>query len=100
MNDADRFDLAVSQIFGKRIMYKVLTGKTLTAEEETPFLSGRAGGSGRFDLPLWTAPVWIRFRLLAIGTLATYKRGVWHGQHGTYESVESRGRLLALVTFW
>lgn len=33
LNDAERFDLAVSQIFGKRIMYKELTGKTEEASE-------------------------------------------------------------------
>jgi len=35
MTDADRFDLAVSQIVGRRIMYKELTGKTEKAETET-----------------------------------------------------------------
>jgi len=35
MTDADRFDLAVSQIVGRRIMYKELTGKTPQAAEET-----------------------------------------------------------------
>jgi transposase-like protein len=34
LNDADRFDLAVRQIVGKRIMYKELTGKT--QEEKIP----------------------------------------------------------------
>ncbi len=28
MNDGDRFDLAVRQIVGKRLMYRELTGKT------------------------------------------------------------------------
>lgn len=38
MNDWDRFDLAVSGIVGKRIMYKELTGKTEQSAEETlPF---------------------------------------------------------------
>lgn len=38
MNDWDRFDLAVSGIVGKRIMYKELTGKTTQSAEETvPF---------------------------------------------------------------
>ena len=38
MNDWDRFDLAVSGIVGKRIMYKDLTGKTAQSEIETlPF---------------------------------------------------------------
>lgn len=32
MNDADRFDLVVSQIIGRRVMYKELTGKESTAE--------------------------------------------------------------------
>lgn len=32
MNDADRFNLAVSQIVGKRLTYKQLTGKTLETE--------------------------------------------------------------------
>jgi hypothetical protein len=32
MNDADRFDLAVSNIIGKRIMYKELTGKESQGE--------------------------------------------------------------------
>ncbi len=36
MNDADRFDLAVSQVFGKRVMYKELTGKTDVEETQTP----------------------------------------------------------------
>ncbi len=36
MNDADRFDLAVSQIFGKRLTFKELTGKLGEAEPE-PF---------------------------------------------------------------
>ncbi len=34
MNDADRFDLAVSQIVGRRIMYKQLTGKTSEGASE------------------------------------------------------------------
>ena len=33
MNDAERFDLAVSQIVGKRLTYKELTGR----EDEEPF---------------------------------------------------------------
>ena len=33
MNDAERFDLAVAGIVGKRIMYKQLTGKTEGATE-------------------------------------------------------------------
>jgi hypothetical protein len=33
MNDFDRFSLAVSNIVGKRVTYKELTGK----EAETPF---------------------------------------------------------------
>lgn len=38
MNDWDRFDLAVSGIVGKRIMYKQLTGKTEESQTETvPF---------------------------------------------------------------
>jgi transposase-like protein len=38
MNDRDRFDLAVSGIVGKRIMYKQLTGKTAQSAAETvPF---------------------------------------------------------------
>jgi hypothetical protein len=32
MNDAERFDLAVAGIVGKRIMYKELTGKYSSAE--------------------------------------------------------------------
>jgi hypothetical protein len=38
MNDWDRFDLAVSGIVGKRVMYKQLTGKTPQSAEGTlPF---------------------------------------------------------------
>jgi transposase-like protein len=36
VTDADRFDMAVRQIVGKRIMYKELTGKTLVGASE-PF---------------------------------------------------------------
>jgi len=32
LNDADRFDLAVRQIIGKRLMYAELTGKTQGGE--------------------------------------------------------------------
>jgi hypothetical protein len=34
MTDWDRFDLAVSQIVGKRLMYRDLTGKT--GEQQQP----------------------------------------------------------------
>ena len=36
MNDSQRFDLVVSQIFGKRLTFKELTGKTGEAAPE-PF---------------------------------------------------------------
>ena len=35
MNDSDRFDVAMSQIVGKRLTYAELTGKTLETETET-----------------------------------------------------------------
>jgi transposase-like protein len=37
MTDADRFDKALTQIVGKRLTYKELTGKTGTEAEETRF---------------------------------------------------------------
>lgn len=38
ISDDDRFKLALSQVVGKRLTYKVLTGKEVeTASEETPF---------------------------------------------------------------
>jgi hypothetical protein len=36
LNDADRFDLAVRQIVGKRLTYVELTGKTPDARNATP----------------------------------------------------------------
>jgi transposase-like protein len=35
MNDADRFDLAIRQVFGKRLTWKELTGKELPTQSET-----------------------------------------------------------------
>ncbi|HEY6348325.1 MAG TPA: IS1595 family transposase [Candidatus Angelobacter sp.] len=37
VNDADRFDMAVRQIVGKRLMYKELTGKVGVLPEPEPF---------------------------------------------------------------
>jgi hypothetical protein len=45
LNDGQRFELAMSQVFGKRLTYSELTGKdespryetTRTGEEEVPF---------------------------------------------------------------
>ncbi len=57
MTDAERFDLGVRDIVGKRLTYTELTGKT---EDPRTKLNGRVGGSGRLDLSLWPAPVRIR----------------------------------------
>jgi hypothetical protein len=68
MNDGDRFALAVTQVVGKRLTYAELTGKE--SKKGSRFLSvrrfDRAGGSGRFSLPLRASPVLVLVHNLLI----------------------------------
>lgn len=63
-------------------------------------LSGRAGGSGRLDLPFRPASVRVRIHFPAVGAFAARKRGMRDRQHGTYEFVEGRSRRRSFVAFW